>query len=82
MCIRDRLLSAPFILLYARALLLEMPEQYGIEGQILWWSASIDSFFLPFRNHPIPLIKSAIKLIHQGPFDESGPVCLLYTSNN
>lgn len=65
------LLAAPLIALYLRASSIELPEKLGILNLLLGWSVSVDSLFIPSRNHPLAWVRDWANALHSGPFNES-----------
>lgn len=65
------IISLPTIGLYIAGSRLDQTRVFGV-GHNVWWSASINSFFIPSFAHPISLIRETAHTIYHGPFDESG----------
>ncbi|MFN8442516.1 MAG: hypothetical protein U0175_17210 [Caldilineaceae bacterium] len=66
------LLASPLIVLYLRASSIELPEKLPIINLLLGWSVSVDSLFIPSRNHPLVWMRDWANALHSGPFNESG----------
>ncbi len=66
------LVASPLLMLYVQAIQAEVPEKQGILIHLGMWSASLDSFFLPSIDHPLPIVRQVARALYAGPVDESG----------